>query len=150
MLSFLIIHAEVTRNEPAASWDTNKLISHLWYTRQTGQHQTRGPLFSTCNVILLMACSFSNAITESASSIKSWKLHSRNFRICFREKFSQTPPNGRNHKGDLGVNGRIISQWISKEQSVKVRGLDSSGCRQGPAVGSLEHDNGPWGSIKGG
>jgi hypothetical protein len=54
---------------------------------------------------------------------------------------------GKDHSEDLGVDGKIISEWIFG--SVGRCGLDLSGSGQGPAAGSYEHDNELLGSING-
>jgi hypothetical protein len=46
------------------------------------------------------------------------------------------------------VNGRIISEWILEKETGSC-GLNSSDSRCGPVVGSYEHGNEPWCSIKG-
>jgi hypothetical protein len=54
---------------------------------------------------------------------------------------------GRDHSEDLGVNGKIILNWISGER-VGGCGLDSPGLGYGSVAGSCEYGNKPLGSIK--
>jgi hypothetical protein len=49
----------------------------------------------------------------------------------------------------LGVNGRIILEWIYGNKDGKCE-LDSSASGYGPVDGSCEHGNRPSSSIKGG
>ena len=52
---------------------------------------------------------------------------------------------GRNHWGDLGVDGWIILGWISR---MWVCGLDWAGSGQGQVADACECGNEPSGSIK--
>jgi hypothetical protein len=55
---------------------------------------------------------------------------------------------GRDCSEDVGVDRKIILEWILGKEGGKVW-LDSSGSEQGPVAGSCEHGNEPAGSIKG-
>jgi hypothetical protein len=54
---------------------------------------------------------------------------------------------GRDHLGDLGVDDKVILQWISNR--VQGCGLDLLGTGQGLVAGSYEHGNEPC-FMKGG
>jgi hypothetical protein len=60
------------------------------------------------------------------------------------KKLSSETLKGREKAEGLGVDGKIILEWMGR------RGLDSSGSGQGPVAGCCEHGNEPSGSIKGG
>jgi len=55
---------------------------------------------------------------------------------------------GRDHSEDIGVDGRIISEWTLEKQSGKVI-TGFIWLRMGPVMGSCEHGNEHSGSIKG-
>jgi hypothetical protein len=56
---------------------------------------------------------------------------------------------GRDHAEDLGIDGKIILEWILERRG-KMCGLNASGSRWAPVGGSCEYSNEPLGSIKGG
>jgi len=55
---------------------------------------------------------------------------------------------GTDHLEDLGIDEKIILDWILRKQGWGWE-LDSSGSRQGPVMGSCERGNEPLGTIKG-
>jgi hypothetical protein len=57
--------------------------------------------------------------------------------------------NGRHHSEDLGVDGRIILEWILGKNRLGRCDLDASGSGYGPVAGSCEHGNEPSDSTKG-
>jgi hypothetical protein len=61
-------------------------------------------------------------------------------------KFWLENMNGRDHLEDVGVDGKILLEFILGEWC----GLYSSGSGQGLVAGRCEHCNKPLGSIKGG
>jgi len=64
-------------------------------------------------------------------------------------KFWQDDLKERDHLGNLGGYGRIISKWLYITECEDVDcGLDSSGPRQGPLAASCGHGNEPSGSIE--
>jgi hypothetical protein len=56
-------------------------------------------------------------------------------------------PEGKDHSEDLGVDGRIILDWMLGKQGGTCE-IDASVLGWGPVVGCCEHDNEPSGSIK--
>jgi hypothetical protein len=55
---------------------------------------------------------------------------------------------GKDHLGDLGIDGRIILKWILNNR-VRGHGFKSSSSGQGLVADSCEHDNEPLSSVKG-
>jgi len=61
-----------------------------------------------------------------------------------RTRFLSENLEGRDHREDLGVDGKIILGGILRKES----GLDASGSRYGPLAGSCEHGTESSGSIQ--
>jgi hypothetical protein len=55
--------------------------------------------------------------------------------------------NKRGHMEELGVDGKMILEWILGNRAGRC-GLYSSGSGQGPKAGSCEHGNESSGSIR--
>jgi hypothetical protein len=58
-------------------------------------------------------------------------------------------PEGRDHSGDLGVDGKMILELILGKSGVGRCGLAASGSGKGPVVGPCEHSNQPSSSKTG-
>jgi hypothetical protein len=58
-------------------------------------------------------------------------------------------PEWKNHSEDIGVDGKVMLEWILGKQ-VEECGLDVSGLGKGSAASCCEHGNEPSGVLKGG
>jgi hypothetical protein len=63
-----------------------------------------------------------------------------------RTKFWSENLKGRDHSEDLGIDGKIILEWILGKQG-KECGLDTSDSEQRPVTSSCEHGDEPSGFL---
>jgi hypothetical protein len=80
---------------------------------------------------------------------KRWAGHVAHMRELKNEyKILSENLKGRYHLEDLGIDEKIILDWISGGKRMERCEVDASGSGQGPAGGSSEHGNEISGSIK--